>query len=258
MKFNRTLLATAVASAMVLSLSACSNSGSDQSNAEQPQAAATVMAPAATNNADTTTSSNAAAPTTDMDNVAAPASTASSTHGTATSNWFGGPIYNGEPALEATAALVKAGGGADNFDFAKALVSMLGEKTVNDEVEKLTKQYSKTDVDNFVAGMTFAVKDGLKRATQMGVKLPDAPADLTGTKLASALVKAGTAPDGTFWSGYMFDGTLSHTLHVQVMADIDAHSGHAADENTHKILNQAMYDVAQALEHKDVKLASLH
>jgi hypothetical protein len=34
--------------------------------------------------------------------------------------------------------------------------------------------------------------------------------------------------------------------------------GHAADESTHKILNQAMYDVAQALGMKDVKLASLH
>ncbi len=34
--------------------------------------------------------------------------------------------------------------------------------------------------------------------------------------------------------------------------------GHDADKNTHKILNQAMYDVAQALGKKDVKLASLH
>jgi hypothetical protein len=42
------------------------------------------------------------------------------------------------------------------------------------------------------------------------------------------------------------------------MADVDAKFGHANDENTHKILNQAMYDVAQALKMKDVKLASLH
>jgi hypothetical protein len=188
----------------------------------------------------------------------ATAGTSASTYGSATTNWFGGPIYSGEPALTATAALVKAGGGADDFDFAKALVSMLGEKTVNAEVAKLTKQYGKDNVDNFIKGMTFAVKDGLKRATEQGIKLPDAPADLTGSKLAEALVDAGTTPDGTFWSGYLFDKALSHPLHVAVMADIDSQSGHGADENTHKILNQAMYDVAQALGKKDVKLAPLH
>jgi hypothetical protein len=173
-------------------------------------------------------------------------------------NWFGGPTYTGQPDLAATAALVKAGGGAENFDFAKALVAMLGEKTVNAEVEKLTQQYGKEDVDNFVAGMTFAVQDAAKRATEKGIKLPAAPADMHGAKLAGELVKLGTAPDGTFWSGYMFDQTISHDLHNQVMADIDAKVNQGADANTHKILNQAMYDVAQALGKKDVKLASFH
>ncbi|MHB1091956.1 hypothetical protein [Thiobacillus sp.] len=42
------------------------------------------------------------------------------------------------------------------------------------------------------------------------------------------------------------------------MADIDAKCGHGADKTTHKILNQAMYDVAHALDHKNVKLAPLH
>jgi len=173
-------------------------------------------------------------------------------------NWFGGPTYNGAPALEATAALVKAGGGASNFSFSTALVSMLGEKTVNAEVAKLTKQYGEKNVTNFINGMTFAVNAGLKRATAAGVKLPAAPADLKGAKLAEALVKAGIAPDGVWWSGYLFDVALSHDIHVQVMQDIDAKFGHGADENTHKILNQAMYDVAQALKAKNVKLASLH
>src|SRR6185312_8985872 len=139
-------------------------------------------------------------------------------------NWFGGPTYSGAPALEATAALVKAGGGATNFS----------------------------------NGMTFAVNAGLKRATEAGVKLPAAPADLKGAKLAEALVKAGTAPDGVWWSGYLFDVALSHDIHVGVMQDIDAKFGHGADETTHKILNQAMYDVAQALKVPNVKLASLH
>lgn len=173
-------------------------------------------------------------------------------------NWFGGPIYTGEPALGATAALVKAGGGADDFSFARALVSMLGQDTVNAEVAKLNKQYGEDAVKHFIAGMDFAITDGLKRATEAGVTLPRAPADLKGAELAKALVEAGTAPDGTFWSGHLFDKAISHQLHNLVMADIDAKFGHDADKNTHKILNQAMYDVAQALGSKDVKLASLH
>lgn len=173
-------------------------------------------------------------------------------------NWFGGETYLGAPALDVTAALVKAGGGADNFSFSTALVSMLGEKTVNAEVAKLTKQYGHESVTNFINGMTFAVNDGLKRATEAGVTLPAAPADLKGAKLAGTLVSAGTAADGSWWSGLLFDKALSHDIHVKVMQDIDAKYGHGADENTHKILNQAMYDVAQALKAKNVKLASLH
>lgn len=173
-------------------------------------------------------------------------------------NMFGGPIYSGEPALPVTAALVKAGGGAENFSFAKALVSMLGEKTVNAEVTKLTKQYGKDEVHTFITGMDYAVKDGLKRATAAGVKLPPAPADLHGVALARTLVTAGTAPDGTWWSGYLFDHALSHDLHNQVMEDINANVSTQADMTTHKLLNQAMYDVAHALGHKHVKLASLH
>lgn len=178
--------------------------------------------------------------------------------GMAATNWFGGPVYSGAPVLTVTAALVKAGGGAEHFKFDTALVAMLGEKTVNGEVAKLTKQYGKTAVTGFINGMTFAVKDGLKRATEAGVKLPAAPADLKGVKLATALVTEGTAPDGVWWSGYLFDKVLSHKIHNQVMADIDAKFGHQADEDTHKILNQAMYDVAHALGHTNVKLATLH
>lgn len=188
----------------------------------------------------------------------APATPAQSSMTASSMNWFGGETYMGAPALDVTAALVKAGGGAANFDFSKALVSMLGEKTVKAEVAKLTKQYGEKNVTDFINGMTFAVKDGLKLATAAGVKLPAPAADMKGAKLASTLVTAGTTSDGTFWSGMLFDKALSHDLHVKVMQDIDAKYGHGADENTHKILNQAMYDVAQALKIKDVKLASLH
>lgn len=186
---------------------------------------------------------------------AAPAPAAQAGSGT---NMFGGPIYSGAPALSVTAALVKAGGGAENFEFSKALVSMLGEKTVNAEVAKLTKQYGKDEVNTFITGMTYAVKDGLKRATEAGVKLPAAPTDLHGVALARTLVTAGTAPDGVWWSGYLFDHALSHPIHNQVMDDINGNVSTQADMTTHKILNQAMFDVAHALGHKHVKLATLH
>lgn len=172
-------------------------------------------------------------------------------------NMFGGATYAGDPALAVTAALVKAGGGADDFSFARALVAMLGEETVNAEVAKLTKQYGEDEVNTFIGGMDAAIGFGLKRAAEAGVTMPE-PADLTGTALAKTLVEAGTAPDGTFWSGYLFDKALSNKLHNQVMADINANVSYEADKVTHKILNQAMYDVAQALKMDDVKLADLH
>lgn len=196
--------------------------------------------------------------TTTLGGVVLAAAPAAAPMSQAPMNWFGGPIYSGAPALDLTAALVEAGGGANDFTFSKALVSMLGEKTVNAEVAKLKKQYGDANVTGFIDGMTFAVKDGLKRATAAGVKLPAVPPHLKGHALAHALVSAGTTADGTWWSGYLFDKALSHTIHVEVMADIDAQNGHGADENTHRILNQAMHDVAQALKVKGVKLASLH
>ncbi|HET8586688.1 MAG TPA: hypothetical protein VFM74_02315 [Candidatus Limnocylindria bacterium] len=134
---------------------------------------------------------------------------------------------------------------------------MLGEETVNAEVAKLTEQYSADDVKGFIDGMDFAVNDAIKLVTAAGITLP-APADLHGADLAKALVQAGTAPDGTFWSGYLFDQALSHDIHNQVMADIDASVGRDADQLTHKLLNQAMFDVAQALGMTDVQLAALH
>ncbi|WP_269621076.1 hypothetical protein [Zhongshania sp. BJYM1] len=172
-------------------------------------------------------------------------------------NMFGGASYQGAPALAVTAALVEAGGGSGNFSFAKALVFMLGEDTVNTEVSKLTNQYGEADLKTFLGGMDLAIALSLKHATQAGVHLPE-PAVLTGVELAKTLVSAGTTPDGTFWSGYLFDKAVSNKIHQQVMMDINESAGYEADLITHKILNQAMYDVAHALGMKDVKLASLH
>jgi hypothetical protein len=174
------------------------------------------------------------------------------------SDRFGGPVYSGAPSLGVTAALVKAGGGAQHFTIQKALVSMLGAKTVNAEVGKLQREYGKKNVTDWLNGFNFAVADGLKQATAAGVHLPQPPADLHGVKLAETLVDAGTAPDHVFWAGFLFDHALSHKIHYQVMDDIEAKDSVPYDLNMHRITNQAMYDVARALGKKNVKLASVH
>ena len=175
------------------------------------------------------------------------------------SNRYGGPSYDGQPALAATAALAKAGGGAEHFSIAKALTSMVGAATVNAELAKLTKQYGKTEMDRWVTGFNFAVQDGAKRVSQAKITLPNPPADLMGKKLATTLVMAGIDPKtGVFWSGLMYDMALSHPIHNQVMDDINAKYGQATDMAAHRVTNQAMYDLAHALGHNNVKVASLH
>jgi hypothetical protein len=172
---------------------------------------------------------------------------------------FGGPVYNGPPALAVTAALVKAGGGAANYSTATALVSMLGKPTVDAEVAKLTKQYGAPAVTQWLKTFDFAVNDSLKIATAAGVTLPS-PAPLEGKALATTLVKAGTDSTGTFQIELLLDKAVSHKIHVQVMDDIDAAPGFGkqADLEYHLISNQAFYDVAQALGMTSVKLSPIH
>ena len=170
---------------------------------------------------------------------------------------FGGPVYNGPPALSVTASLVKAGGGADNYSTATALVSMLGKDTVNAEVAKLTKQYGKEETGQWLKTFDFAVKDALKIATAAGVKLPEA--NLSGVKLAKTLVIAGQDKDGTFQIELLLDKAVSHKIHVQVMNDIDKNPdfGKKADLDYHLVSNQAFYDVGVALKVPNIKLAPL-
>ena len=172
---------------------------------------------------------------------------------------FGGPVYTGAPALDVTAALVKAGGGAADYSTAAALVSMVGKPTVDAEVAKLSKQYGADAVTLWLKTFDFAVKDSLKIATAAGIKLP-APAPLEGKALAVALVKAGVDSDGYFQIELLLDKAVSHNIHVQVMNDIDKEPGlgKKADLQYHQISNQAFYDLAQALGATSVKLSPVH
>lgn len=173
---------------------------------------------------------------------------------------YGGPIYSGAPALAVTASLVAAGGGPAHYSTATALTSMVGKALVTAEVKKLSAQYGAANVTQWLKTFDFAVGDALKIATAKGVKLPAPDPKLTGKALATTLVSAGTAPDGTFQIEFLLDKAVSHAIHVQVMDDIDANAayGKQVDLQYHEISNQAFFDVAQALGAKSVKLSPLH
>jgi hypothetical protein len=177
--------------------------------------------------------------------------TMSSTH-----DRYGGPTYMASPDLQATISFVVAGGGPTNFSTAKALTALVGADLTTAEVGKLTKQYGKANVDSFITVFNYAVDDAAAIAIKDGVKFPQPMT--TGHELAAQVVKDGTTPDGVFWTGYMLDHLVTHPIHDQVMGDIDKKFSPVADANYHKISNQAMYDLAQALGAKSVALASFH
>ena len=70
-----------------------------------------------------------------------------------------GHVFSGTPDLAATISLVKLGGGAENFSIAKALTAMVGAPLVTAEVGKLTKQYGKGAVGNWITVFDFSVGD---------------------------------------------------------------------------------------------------
>jgi len=168
---------------------------------------------------------------------------------------YGGPSYAKSPDLPSTIAFVNAGGGPGKFSTVAALTALVGADLTGKEVAKLTSQYGKESVTSFVTVFNFAVDDATKIAIADGVKFP-APG-LSGKKLAAQLVGDGTVK-GTFWTGYMLDHLVTHKIHDQTMDDIDAKYGAAADANYHKVSNQALFDLAQALGAKSVMLANFH
>jgi hypothetical protein len=166
-----------------------------------------------------------------------------------------GVVYTGAPDLQDAVSLVVAGGPIGQFSIVKAITALAGATTANAEVAKLTKQYGAEKTTLFVTVQNFAVDDAVKVATAAGVKFPKP--ELTGAKLATAVTMLGLI-DGTYYEGTMLDHLVSHAVHEQVMVDIDAKYGAAADANYHRIADQAHYDLAQALGAKTVMLAAYH
>jgi len=169
---------------------------------------------------------------------------------------YGGPVYLGPPTAGLTAELYHVGGEAGGFSSIRALNAIAGEPAVTAEFAKLRGQYGDSAIDAFVKTFDYAVNDGWTRAGQKNVTF-GTPATFSGGTLGVALVTAGSADDGTFWTGLLFDKLLTSGVHARVMSDVDARYGADADAQFHRIANQLFYDLAQTL-HANAKLAAYH
>jgi hypothetical protein len=158
---------------------------------------------------------------------------------------FSGPgVYTGAPALPVTLSMVIAGGGPKDFNSVTLVKTLTGPK-FGAEVGSLTKKFGKAKVDTFLKVFNFVVADSLRIVNEKHVALPSAPNPnpKDGKALAEALWDAGQTGRG-FNVEVMLDRAVSHPIHVQVMKDIDAKYGLAADADYHAVLNQAMHDLA--------------
>lgn len=155
-------------------------------------------------------------------------------------------VYTGAPALAVTLSMVMAGGGPSSFSTATLLKTLTGP-LFDAEVAKLTKQYGKDQVAQFLKTFDFVVADSLKIVKEKKVALPSEPNPnpKDGKALAAALWSAGQTGQG-FNVEVMLDRAVSHPIHEQVMTDIDAKYGLAADAQYHAILTTAMKDLAAA------------
>ncbi|MDE2483381.1 MAG: hypothetical protein KGN02_14485 [bacterium] len=158
---------------------------------------------------------------------------------------FSGPgVYTGAPALPVTLSMVIAGGGPSNFQTVTLVKTLAGDKT-SAELASLTKKFGKAKIGNFVTVFNFIVADTLKIVKEKNITLPSTPNPnpKDGKALAAALWGAGQTGNG-FNVEVMLDRAVSHGIHDQVMNDIDAKYGVAADADYHAVLNQAMHDLA--------------
>jgi hypothetical protein len=158
---------------------------------------------------------------------------------------FSGPgVYTGQPALPVTLSMVIAGGGPKDFQTLTLVKALAGSKT-DAEVASLKAKFGDAKVTHFVVIFPFVVSDSLAIAKAKGVALPSKPNPdpSNGEALAGALWAAGQTGHG-FNVEVMLDAAVSHAIHEQVMKDIDAKWGIAADADYHAVLTQAMMDLA--------------
>lgn len=155
-------------------------------------------------------------------------------------------VYTGAPALPVTLSMIEAGGGPKDFSTVVLLKRLTGPQ-FDAEVAKLSNQYGKAQVGQFLKTFDFVVADSLRIVSEKKIALPSKPnPDPTdGAALAKALWGAGQTGNG-YNVEVMLDRAVSHPIHFQVMSDIDVKYGLAADAQYHAILTTAMKDLASA------------
>jgi hypothetical protein len=158
---------------------------------------------------------------------------------------FSGPgVYTGPPALPVTLSMIIAGGGPSDFQTLTLVKRLAGAKT-DAEVASLKAKFGDQKVTNFVTVFNFVVADSLAIVKAKNIALPSTPKPdpKDGEALAGALWAAGQTGH-SFNVEVMLDRAVSHGIHDQVMKDIDAKYGLAADADYHAVLTQAMEDLA--------------
>lgn len=172
---------------------------------------------------------------------------------------FGGAVHDGAASLELTAAMVQAGGGPQKFSIRTALVNLLGEDAADQELAKLQHQYGEPAVRRWQRISDWMVTQGLVQLRNVGTDLPSPSSNMSGGKLASALVDVGVAPgDSAFWSSYWYDRLFSRGINKVLEEDLERRFGERKARSAYAMNNQVMYDISQSVHAQDVRLATLH
>jgi hypothetical protein len=176
---------------------------------------------------------------------------------TQTATIASGPVYTGAPDVNVTAAFYAAGGGPGGFSIVRAMKSMIGEDRLQSEMQKLASIYGQENVDLFPHLFDYAINDAWVRAGKDNVMIPPFGSH-EGPALASDLIHDGTAPDGTFRTGYLLDRTLSAKVRAQVIGDMVSRYGTEQATTFDRMANQFFFDVSQMLGGNSVSLAPNH
>jgi len=114
-------------------------------------------------------------------------------------------------------------------------------------------------VRKWLRGSDWLVLEGVTQLRNTGMDLPEPPSELTGPRLAAALVDAGMAPgDATFWTGYYYDHLFSHAVNKVMETGMDRRFDEYYARDVFTINNQAMSDISQQIQTRSTTLAKLH
>jgi hypothetical protein len=176
---------------------------------------------------------------------------------TQTATIASGPAYTGAPDVNVTAAFYAAGGGPGGFSMVRAMKSMIGEDQLQSEMQQLASIYGQENADLFPHLFDYAINDAWVRAGKDNVLIPPFGSH-EGRALASDLIHDGTAPDGTFRTGYFLDHTLSAKVRAQVIGDMVSRYGTEQTATFDRMANQFFFDLSQTLGGTTVSLAPNH